>query len=542
MHNGQGVWWVSADTFVYQQEALIQLEYLKNSNWTGWFTSFNNHINVKIVSLSYWIFGTNNPISLSFTNALIWVFSIILIFKSSKLIFPKNTFVPFFTIFFFFQPSILFQSTQMLRDPYLIFGICCFIYSWIILENNHSKWKWLFYMLLGFIFTTSMRLYLFPIFVLPTLAYMAWVLYYKRWMFSPFVILLVLLGSFQLIYDNNYGQINIDQKLTSMKSQLNPQEILDQKLEIEILNGHLNFGMMAAKQKLEFEKNKLKLQEIIEEGLVQQNNLERKAFEQQKIYEKNLAKIQTLDQNIYEEEILILKKAIVLYQKNLLVNESARLKKTLSILNQKVLMEAEEERLKANWAYMSELETIIPQPNVIPSESLIMNILNVYSHHIGSIRYDFQRAVSPSEVYLLYQAEIEAPGSSMDSHILIYDFNTLIKYFPRALQVGFFAPFPIEWFQERRAVGRIGSILSGIEMFIWYFILVGFSYALFYNYAVFRQLLPVLFFSIVIIVLLSYVVPVLGTLFRLRQGYMLPFFIFGTYGLAMIFNRFSTKF
>ena len=95
LHNGEGFWFFAADSIKYHNEAIIQLEYLKNSDWISWLNSYKNHVNVKIISLSYWIFGNPNPISLLIVNALVWLISIVLIFRSSQLIFPKNFFLPF---------------------------------------------------------------------------------------------------------------------------------------------------------------------------------------------------------------------------------------------------------------------------------------------------------------------------------------------------------------------------------------------------------------------------------------------------------------
>jgi len=563
LHNGQGYWWLAGDAIRYQQEALIQLEYLKNSDWLDWAMSFNNHFNVKIISLTYWISGTSSPLSLSITNALIWIFSIILVFKSTKLIFPKNIFLPFFTSLFFFQPSILFQSTQMLRDPYLILGICFFIYGWIILEKNNSKWQWLFYMLLGFIFTVTMRQYLFPMFALPTLVYSAWLLYHKRWMLFPFVTLLILLGVFQFSYDNNRAG-NIVNKITTVDNFINNN--LENEHQIKMMNEELNFVKIAYKEKIVFENNAIEFQETLGRELINQKNFERKSVEQKKIYEKNLAEQKVLEQRIEEvslvkqqaidkdidefkaqlmEELLRVKKVTALYQKNLLENEVIRLQKAESIetfLNQKIIMENERKRLEGVWEYMNNLDAVIQFPDVVPSDSRIMNVLNVISHHIGAIRYDFHRAVSPAEIFLVYQVQELGPGSSIDSDIVIYDFNSLIRYLPRAIQIALFAPFPNSWSDTGNAVGKIGRIISGVEMFLWYFILIGFSYSLIYNFSIFRQLLPVFIFSVAITILLAYVVPVVGALFRMRQGYMIPFYIFGTYGLTIIYSRLFRKF
>ena len=88
LHNGEGFWNFAIDATLYHKEALIQVEYLREREWLSWFFSFPNHQNVKAISIAYWITGSSNQFSFAFVNSLIWVFSILLIFKSTKLLTP----------------------------------------------------------------------------------------------------------------------------------------------------------------------------------------------------------------------------------------------------------------------------------------------------------------------------------------------------------------------------------------------------------------------------------------------------------------------
>jgi len=202
LHNSHGFWNFTRDSSVYHREALQQVDYLNNYEWLKWYTSFAAHQNVKIISLTYWITGYSNPLSFAVINTLTWVLSVILIFKSSQLLFPKIRYLPFLIIIFFIQPSILFNSTQLLRDTFFLLGICFFIYGWVILEKDHSRWHWFFCMLLAFVFTISMRSYLFPILIFSLIGYMSWVIFKKKWMIFPFIVLISLL----ILY--NSGVVN----------------------------------------------------------------------------------------------------------------------------------------------------------------------------------------------------------------------------------------------------------------------------------------------------------------------------------------------
>jgi hypothetical protein len=75
-------------------------------------------------------------------------------------------------------------------------------------------------------------------------------------------------------------------------------------------------------------------------------------------------------------------------------------------------------------------------------------------------------------------------------------------------------------------------------MVIWYLILLGFSYTVLKKPSVIKPLAAVFLFSIVLIILLAYVVPNIGAIYRMRQAYMMPFFLFGSYGLHLIRNDF----
>jgi len=170
-------------------------------------------------------------------------------------------------------------------------------------------------------------------------------------------------------------------------------------------------------------------------------------------------------------------------------------------------------------------------PPVAYSSNTVVYSLNVVSHHIGAIRHDWINVV-------LRGGNV---GSVIDANVQISDFYSAFKYLPRAVQIGFLAPFPKDFLASGNSVGRIGYILSGVEMLLWYFIFFGFFYSLFVNVSIFRQLIPVLIFSLTIIIVLAYVIPVVGALFRMRQGYMIPFYIYGMYGLQLLYNRFSMR-
>ena len=158
LHNGQGYWNFSRDSTLYHQEAINASTFLHNSQWLDWWSSYPLHQHVKWIALVYWTTGYEAPILFEIINGLVWSFSIILIYKSSKLIF-NNSIVSAITVLFFFQPSILISSTQLLRDPFFILAICIMCYGWAILKKNKNNLG-IVLILIGSVLFLSMRAYL----------------------------------------------------------------------------------------------------------------------------------------------------------------------------------------------------------------------------------------------------------------------------------------------------------------------------------------------------------------------------------------------
>ena len=156
LHNGQGFWHFAIDSTLYHQEASNSTTFLRNSQWLDWWSSYGRHQHVKWIALVYWATGYEAPLLFEIINGLVWSSSIILIYKSSKLIF-NNSIVSAISVLFFFQPSILISSTQLLRDPFFILGICIMCYGWAILKKNNLG---IVLILIGSVLFFSMRAYL----------------------------------------------------------------------------------------------------------------------------------------------------------------------------------------------------------------------------------------------------------------------------------------------------------------------------------------------------------------------------------------------
>ena len=64
-----------------------------------------------------------------------------------------------------------------------------------------------------------------------------------------------------------------------------------------------------------------------------------------------------------------------------------------------------------------------------------------------------------------------ARTSDIDSHVRFSGIGDMLRFLPRAVVIGFFAPFPNMWF-DAGSFGRAGRLLSGLETLAMYFLYV----------------------------------------------------------------------
>ena len=392
LHNGQGFWNFSKDSTLYHLEASNASIFLRNSQWLDWWSAYGGHQHVKLISLVYWTTGHETPISFEIINGLVWSSSIILLYKSSKLIF-NNSIVSAISVLFFFQPSILMSSAQLLRDPFFILGICFMFYGWAILKKNKNN-SGIIFILIGSVLFISMRQYL------------------SVALFSVFF-------------------------FYSIKLILNKEIPIP---AISLLIVPLFIFMQLASQ------------------------------------DNHLASF---------------------FQKVDIQNSSNKGEN-------------------------------IPEPKSVIFWQPVTNTLNFLTYQLASMRDGF----------LIVN---NSAGSKIDSDKPYNGFVDAILYFPRAVQVAFLSPFPSHWIENGKETGRIGRMLSGLEMLSWYFIILGFLYIVFTRPLVIEPLLPIITLSVFVIILLGYVVPNIGAIYRMRQGFMIPFYMVGVYGIYSFIELINKK-
>lgn len=112
------------------------------------------------------------------------------------------------------------------------------------------------------------------------------------------------------------------------------------------------------------------------------------------------------------------------------------------------------------------------------------------------------------------------PGSNVDADVRIESAPELLRYLPRAAEIGFFAPFPSMWFAAGKSVGSAGRLVGGVETLLMYAVE---ALALLTLWRARRRLEAWLLFASASagMVALGLVAVNVGTLFRLRYVFVM---------------------
>lgn len=133
------------------------------------------------------------------------------------------------------------------------------------------------------------------------------------------------------------------------------------------------------------------------------------------------------------------------------------------------------------------------------------------------------REIDPEALGIRRQGFVSAGGHSlMDPWAMVSTLKEMVAYLPRALAIGFLAPFPWQWFDTKGSTGGM-RVAAGMEMVLVYVLLLPLVVGT-------RDLLKtrepagllIIAFAFATAVPISLVVANLGTLFRLRLLFLLP--------------------
>jgi hypothetical protein len=109
-------------------------------------------------------------------------------------------------------------------------------------------------------------------------------------------------------------------------------------------------------------------------------------------------------------------------------------------------------------------------------------------------------------------------GSLIDADVFFNSATDVIRYVPRALEIGYLAPFPSMWVQAGQSVGLLGRLLSGVEMMLTYLLEIFAAIFVWRNRNHFSSWLLV-FTTVIGMLALGMVVVNVGTLYRMRYPF-----------------------
>jgi hypothetical protein len=152
---------------------------------------------------------------------------------------------------------------------------------------------------------------------------------------------------------------------------------------------------------------------------------------------------------------------------------------------------------------------------------------------ISARRLAFRYALDPNGDTVLAE-----DGSRIDAEVRFDSPAAIVRHVPRALVVGFFAPFPNMWLHAGKQVGLSGRIISGFEMLLTYVIE---SMALLGLWSQRKNLSAWLLFVMTGFgaVALGLVVNNMGAMYRLRYPFWVMMVILGAGGVSFLYRHFT---
>lgn len=112
-------------------------------------------------------------------------------------------------------------------------------------------------------------------------------------------------------------------------------------------------------------------------------------------------------------------------------------------------------------------------------------------------------------------------GGNIDWDVSFHRVGDVLRYIPRAFQIGLLAPFPRHWFEQGTSPGgNFTRKIAALEMIFVYFALVLLVFSVFSRKGQ-LSFWTFLYFSLGIILVYSLSVPNLGSLYRVRYGFLM---------------------
>jgi putative peptidoglycan lipid II flippase len=132
-------------------------------------------------------------------------------------------------------------------------------------------------------------------------------------------------------------------------------------------------------------------------------------------------------------------------------------------------------------------------------------------------------------------------GSRIDADVKFDSPGAIVRHVPRALVVGFFAPFPNMWLHAGKQVGLSGRVISGFEMLLTYVIELTAVLGLWNRR---KNLSAWLLLAVIGLgaLALGLVVNNIGAMYRLRYPFWILMVILGANGIAFLYQHFTRRF
>jgi putative peptidoglycan lipid II flippase len=146
----------------------------------------------------------------------------------------------------------------------------------------------------------------------------------------------------------------------------------------------------------------------------------------------------------------------------------------------------------------------------------VPDTLEIYPHRLSAMRA------------LFLGEHVYDAKSTIDRDVTPSDMKEMFLYFPRAMQIILYAPFPNSWFDELSPTRAIGIL----ETLIWYIASLGIVVVLYYNRS--PALVLILTFSLSFLLIYGYVLPNVGTLHRVRYPFLSLLILVGVSGLVRL--------
>ena len=131
----------------------------------------------------------------------------------------------------------------------------------------------------------------------------------------------------------------------------------------------------------------------------------------------------------------------------------------------------------------------------------------------------------------------DGSSSMVDRNIDLLRVKDFFSYFPRALQLGLFAPFPSELMgSDRAGVSRIMFNIAACEMLLVYVSLIFLPYTIWLFRTKVEMWLTISFGGIILLIY-SYATPNIGSLYRLRYGFLMLLVALGLAGASIAWRK-----